>query len=316
MPIIRTPATAQDAGRGVHPGRPVDLVRRGRGGLEYNAIFPSTSSTVRPGHGGLHRHDAGATARPSGPASPPTGGGWSTGPGTRPTPASGSGTWRRGTSVGSPTRSSGTTWNPGPRWTSCRATPSPPTPGRWSLLRRRDLAGAAERHGSARIPFEVEVRAGRGPRGEVRATGWTPTRVTARQIRNPRPVPDGRRVAFTAFGRLWVQMWTGASRAGSPTRRGRVPPRLVARRCGPSPTSPGTTTGRHIMRARADGRGAPERLTRGRRSTTTWPGRRTGSRIVVAAAWPPGSSRRPRAGSSGPWAASSSGSRPRGARPR
>ena len=55
-----------------------------------------------------------------------------------------------------------------------------------------------------RIPFEADVELDIGP--EVKFAWRVDTaEVVARQIRSPVPSPDGRRIAFTAFDRLWVQ---------------------------------------------------------------------------------------------------------------
>ncbi len=57
----------------------------------------------------------------------------------------------------------------------------------------------------AEIPFEAEVEVGVGPEVKFAFEIDTTETVTARQIRNPVASPDGRRIAFTAFDRLWVQ---------------------------------------------------------------------------------------------------------------
>jgi len=56
-----------------------------------------------------------------------------------------------------------------------------------------------------KIPFEVDVKLDVGPEVKFASRTDTAAMVTARQIRNPVVSPDGRRVAFTAFDRLWIQ---------------------------------------------------------------------------------------------------------------
>jgi Tol biopolymer transport system component len=58
---------------------------------------------------------------------------------------------------------------------------------------------------AARIPFEVDVRLDIGPEVAFEYRVDTDSLVTARQIRNAVPSPDGSMIAFTAFARLWVQ---------------------------------------------------------------------------------------------------------------
>jgi Tol biopolymer transport system component len=55
------------------------------------------------------------------------------------------------------------------------------------------------------IPFEVPVELAVGPELKFAYTVDSTAMVTARQIRNPVTSPDGGRVAFTAFDRLWVR---------------------------------------------------------------------------------------------------------------
>jgi Tol biopolymer transport system component len=54
------------------------------------------------------------------------------------------------------------------------------------------------------IPFEAPVKLDIGPEVRFSYRVDTATMVTAHQIRNPVPSPDGTRLAFTAFDRLWV----------------------------------------------------------------------------------------------------------------
>src|SRR5690606_14598677 len=53
------------------------------------------------------------------------------------------------------------------------------------------------------VPFEAEVKAPIGPEVKFAYAVDTSEQVTARQVRHPVPSPDGSRLAFTAFDRLW-----------------------------------------------------------------------------------------------------------------
>jgi Tol biopolymer transport system component len=55
------------------------------------------------------------------------------------------------------------------------------------------------------IPFEFDVELDIGPKVDFAYQVDTTAVVTARQIRNPVASPDGSRIAFTAFDRLWVK---------------------------------------------------------------------------------------------------------------
>lgn len=111
------------------------------------------------------------------------------------------------------------------------------------------------------VPFEAEVKAPIGPEVKFAYAVDTSAMVTARQIRHPVPSPDGTRLAFTAFDRLWV------SRSG-----GESPRRLTSAEHGefhPSWSPDGQwvayvtwhdSIGGYLMKARADGTGQPVRL--------------------------------------------------------
>ncbi|HLU25324.1 MAG TPA: amidohydrolase family protein, partial [Longimicrobiales bacterium] len=136
-----------------------------------------------------------------------------------------------------------------------------------------------------KIPFEAEVSLELGP--EVRfeyPVDDSPTLI-ARQIRNAVPSPDGRKLAFTALGRLYV--------VDLPADAGRSEPVVAAAGEGETKASPMVTArralveldvpqhqpawspdgsaiafvtwsdeeGGHIYRVPADGRGRPQRLT-------------------------------------------------------
>ncbi len=112
------------------------------------------------------------------------------------------------------------------------------------------------------IPFRVQFDLALGPRVDFDyPIEDTPT-FTVRQIRDAVPSPDGTRLAFTALDRLWV------SRAdGSEPRR--ITDRGVSEHF-PTWSPDGTWIAYatwdgnegHLFKSRADGRGAPIRLTR------------------------------------------------------
>jgi hypothetical protein len=90
----------------------------------------------------------------------------------------------------------------------------------------------------------------------------TAATVTARQIRNPVVSPDGRRVAFTAFDRLWVRDVAG----GEPRRLtsgsvGEYHPVWSPDGAWIAYVTWDDSAGGHVMKARADGAGQPQRLT-------------------------------------------------------
>ena len=110
------------------------------------------------------------------------------------------------------------------------------------------------------VPFEAEVKAPIGPEVKFAYAVDTSAMVTARQIRHPVASPDGSRLAFTAFDRLWV------------SRGGEAPRRLTNAEHGefhPSWSPDGQwvayvtwhdSLGGYLMKARADGAGQPVRL--------------------------------------------------------
>jgi Tol biopolymer transport system component len=58
---------------------------------------------------------------------------------------------------------------------------------------------------ATKIPFEAPVKLDIGPEVKFAYRIDTTTNVTARQIRNPVASPDGKRIAFTSFDRLYVK---------------------------------------------------------------------------------------------------------------
>jgi Tol biopolymer transport system component/imidazolonepropionase-like amidohydrolase len=134
--------------------------------------------------------------------------------------------------------------------------------GRALLLSRNGgIAGVDVATGeTAPIPFRVSIDKGIGPSLEAAyRLGLGP--VKARLIRDPVLSPDGRRLAFSAFTRIYLHdLASGESRALSPEETAAFHPAW----------SPDGRTlvyaswearGGHLWRQRADGRGQPQRLT-------------------------------------------------------
>ncbi len=112
------------------------------------------------------------------------------------------------------------------------------------------------------IPFTADVEQQLGPLVKFDYP-FDDSRLTLRRIQDPRPSPDGQRLAFSALDRLWVMELPGGA-----------PRRLTNRETGefkPAWSPDGRyiayvtwndTDGGDVYRARADGSVAPERLTR------------------------------------------------------
>jgi Tol biopolymer transport system component len=115
---------------------------------------------------------------------------------------------------------------------------------------------------ATKIPFEAEVTLDIGP--EVKFAYRVDTAaVTARQIRSPVVSPDGKRVVFTAFDRLWVKdLPDGRARRVTTAEAGEFHPVWS-----PDGRSVAFVTwddgaGGHIWRAAVNGRARPVQLTR------------------------------------------------------
>lgn len=113
------------------------------------------------------------------------------------------------------------------------------------------------------IPFEVKVKLDIGPEVKSVFRVDTTAMVTAHQIRNPVPSPDGRRIAFTAFDRLWVQDLPRGEprRLTQATDGGEFHPNWSPDGNWIAWASWSDSQGGHLWKTRANGRGQPQRLT-------------------------------------------------------
>lgn len=115
---------------------------------------------------------------------------------------------------------------------------------------------------ATRIPFSIDVDVAIGPEVKFQyPIEDTPT-IVASQIRDAVPSPDGKRIAFSALGDLYVMdLPSGEPRKIAGTSEGEYHPSW-------SPDGAWvayvtwTNDGGHIHKVRADGRGQPVRLTR------------------------------------------------------
>jgi Tol biopolymer transport system component len=116
---------------------------------------------------------------------------------------------------------------------------------------------------ASRIPFEADVELAIGAEVRFEYRVDTESLVTARQIRNPVPSPDGGRIAFTAFGRLWVQaLPEGTPRRVSDADVGEYHPAWSPDGRSIAYVTWDDDEGGMIMRVPADGRGRPVPLAR------------------------------------------------------
>src|SRR5690606_35582391 len=151
-----------------------------------------------------------------------------------------------------------------------------------------------DRSPAAKIAFEADVKLDIGPEVKFDYAIDTDENLVAKQIRNPSVSPDGRRVAFTAFDRLWLQD-ISISDAGEVTLSG-TPRRVTDAEVGEfqpawSPDGRslayvtwGDGDGGHIMRVGTNGNNRPTQLTRSAALYTNLAWTPDGSRIVATRA--------------------------------
>lgn len=115
---------------------------------------------------------------------------------------------------------------------------------------------------TAKIPFEAPVSADIGPEVKFRYRVDTTAMVIARQIRNPVASPDGKRIAFTAFDRLWVRdLAGGAPRRVTSGEVGEYHPVWSPDGLWLAFVTWDDSAGGQIVKVRADGTGQPQQLT-------------------------------------------------------
>jgi len=115
---------------------------------------------------------------------------------------------------------------------------------------------------ATKIPFEAEVAADVGPEVKFRYRVDTTGMVVGRQIRHPVASPDGKRIAFTAFDRVWVKdLAGGAPRRVTDADVGEYHAVWSPDGAWLAFVTWDDSTGGHILKVRADGAGVPQRLT-------------------------------------------------------
>ena len=114
----------------------------------------------------------------------------------------------------------------------------------------------------AEIPFEADAQTAIGPEVKFAYQVDTAAAVTAKQIRSPVASPTGSSLVFTAFDRLWIkQMPSGEARRLTSADEGEYHPQWSPDGQWIAYVTWNDSVGGHIMKIRADGRGAPQRLT-------------------------------------------------------
>jgi Tol biopolymer transport system component len=112
------------------------------------------------------------------------------------------------------------------------------------------------------VPFEVDVELDIGPKVEFEYRVDTAATVTARQIRNPVASPDGSRIAFTAFDRLWVkEMPDGEARRLTSAETGEYHPVWSPDGASVAFVTWDDSAGGNVYKVPADGSGGPVQLT-------------------------------------------------------
>jgi len=206
VPLIRQPTGAKTIGASFTPdGRYIWHARR-NGDWNYNALFPQYQLAVYDRETGETRGMAGRYGSSFRPAISPDGK-WlvygtrhETGTGLRVRDlATGDEEWLAWPVQRDDIESRGTLdVLPGYAFTpDSRAIIASYGGGIWRV--------PLDKSAPVRIPFSAEVKAAVGPEVKFAWRVDTAATLTARQIRNPVVSPDGKRVAFTAVDRLYVQ---------------------------------------------------------------------------------------------------------------
>ncbi|MBI1967152.1 MAG: PD40 domain-containing protein [Gemmatimonadetes bacterium] len=120
-----------------------------------------------------------------------------------------------------------------------------------------------DRSAATKIPFQAEVKLDIGPEVRFAYHVDTAALVTARQIRNPAVSPDGKRVVFTAFDRLWVkELPDGPARRVTTAEVGEFHPAWSPDGQWVAFVAWDDRAGGHIWKAPVGGRGHAVQLTR------------------------------------------------------
>jgi Tol biopolymer transport system component len=115
---------------------------------------------------------------------------------------------------------------------------------------------------ASQIPFEVDVNLDIGPKVAFEYRVDTTAQVTAHQIRHPVTSPDGSRIAFTAFDRIWIkQMPDGDASRLTSAEVGEYHPAWSPDGEWVAFVTWDDSAGGQIVKARADGSGQPQQLT-------------------------------------------------------
>ena len=116
---------------------------------------------------------------------------------------------------------------------------------------------------ATRIPFQADVKVDVGPEVKFAFHVDTAAAVSARQIRSPVVSPDGKRLAFTAFDRLWLKdLPDGRPRRLTATETGEFHPVWSPDGQWVAFVTWDDRAGGHIWKAPAGGRGGAVQLTR------------------------------------------------------
>jgi Tol biopolymer transport system component/imidazolonepropionase-like amidohydrolase len=139
---------------------------------------------------------------------------------------------------------------------------------------------------ATQIPFSADIDVGLGALARFEYPVGDST-VTARRIEQPRRSPDGRALAFSALGHLWVQPLAGSGAGGAPRRIDTGSDGVFFPAWSPDGrwiayVSWNDIEGGDVWRVRADGSAKPERLTRQKAFYERLAWTPDGSRLVAA----------------------------------